>query len=147
MNDIGERMARMAELLNDPDAIVYVRDTDGRYVWVSDSYSRLLPFTREQVIGKTNRELFGDAARNWEVADVFARGTNDLLTTAEDMFDARSKRWRKFISAKLVIKVRGVLFLCGISVEVKDTQAQAYERQLGQLRARLLEQVGSLDDL
>lgn len=146
MNDIGERMAKMAELLNDPDAIVYVRDTEGRYVWVSDSYGRLLPFTREQVVGKTNRELFGDAARNWEVADGFTRGTNDLLTTAEDMFDARSKRWRKFVSTKLMIRVRGIPFLCGISVEVKDSQAQAYEHKLGELRARLIDRVGSLDD-
>jgi PAS domain-containing protein len=147
-SDVAEYMDRLVAALNDPMAIVYVRDTEGRYVWVSDSYGEQLPYTREQVIGRTNRELHGDAALNWEVADAFARGMNDFITTAEDMYDARAgyRRWRKFVSTKLVAKICGVPYLCGISVEVRDAQAQVYERRLGQLRARLIERMGRGDD-
>lgn len=143
--DLAQHMRRLADLINDPEAIIYVRDRDGRYVWVSDSYGEQLPFTREQVIGKTNRELHGDAAQNWEVADAFARVTNDFITTAEGMFDRRTRRWRKFVSTKLVVKIAGVPLLVGISVEVKDANAAAYEQKLGQLRARLIERMGQLD--
>lgn len=140
-------MVQLVAVLNDPAAIVYVRDSDGRYVWVSDSYGRELPFTREQVIGKTNRDLFGeDAARNWEVADQFTMITSDFVTTAEDLYDKRRKRWRKFVSTKLMITVEGAPFLVGISVEVKGRSAEAYEMHLGQLRAQLIEQMGQRDD-
>lgn len=147
-SDVVEHMSRLIKTLNDPMAIVYVRDTEGRYVWVSDSYGELLPHTREQVLGRTNRELHGDAALNWEVADAFARGTNDFITTAEDMYDSRPgyKRWRKFVSTKLVANIGGVPYLCGISVEVRDSHAQLYEQRLGQLRARLIERMGLVDD-
>jgi PAS domain-containing protein len=136
-------MARLAETLNDPGAIVYVRDLDGRYVWVSDSYGTMLPFTREQVIGKTNRELYGEAARNWEVADSFTQATSDFMTTAEDLYDARTKRWRKFVSTKLMLAFDGAFYLVGISVEVKDAQGLAYEQRLGRLRAELIERMGN----
>jgi PAS domain-containing protein len=72
--DVAEHMDRLLAAINDPMAIVYVRNAEGRYVWVSDSYGEQLPYSREQVIGRTNRELHGAAAMNWEVADAFARG-------------------------------------------------------------------------
>lgn len=139
--DAAEQMSQLADLLNDAAAIIYVRDRDGRYVWVSDSYGASLPFTREQVIGKTNRELHGDGARNWEVADAFAGATEDFVTTVEDLHDVRRKKWRKFVSTKLVVKFEGVPYLVGISVEVKGAQAAAYEQRLGALRARLIAQM------
>lgn len=140
---VAAHMESLAGLLNDADAIIYVRDADGRYVWVSDSYGALLPHTREQVLGKTNRDLFGEAARNWEVADMVARATSDFMTTAEDMFDARPgwRRWRKFVSTKLMVRILGVPYLVGISVEVRDAEAQRYEHQLGRLRARMIERM------
>lgn len=139
----AQQMASLAAQLNDTAAIIYVRDAAGRYVWVSDSYGQLLPFTREQVIGKTNRELFGnDAARNWEVADSFAQITTDFVTTAEDLYDTRTRRWRKFISTKLVVKFHESPYLVGISVEVNGPSAAAYELRLGRLRARLIEEMG-----
>lgn len=139
-------MEHLAELINDPAAILYVRDQQGRYIWVSDSYGQQLPFTREQVLGKTNRDLHGAAARNWEVADSFATITNDFITTAEDMYDQRRKRWRKFVSTKLVMKIEGHPYLVGISVEVDGPHAAAYEQRLGHLRARLIEEMGRPDD-
>jgi PAS domain-containing protein len=146
--DVAEHMDRLLAAINDPMAIVYVRNAEGRYVWVSDSYGEQLPYSREQVIGRTNRELHGAAAMNWEVADAFARGSNDFITTAEDMYDSRPgfRRWRKFVSTKLVAKIDGEPYLCGISVEVRDSHAQLYEQRLGQLRARLMERMGLDDD-
>lgn len=144
---IGRRMAVLDEVINDPAAIIYVRDGEGRYLWVSDSYGEQLPFTREQVLGKTNRELHGDAARNWEVADSLTRISRDFMVTCEDMFDARVgwKRWRKFVSTKMMITIEGVPYLVGISVEVRDANAEQYEQHLGQLRARIIERMGPLD--
>jgi PAS domain S-box-containing protein len=145
---VVRHMEVLTQIINDPAAIIYVRDADGRYVWVSDSYGEQLPHTREQVMGKTNRDLFGDAARNWEAADSLTRASTDFTTTAEDMFDPRPgwKRWRKFVSTKLMARVAGVPYLVGISVEVRDAEAQRYERRLGELRAQLIERMGDLSN-
>ncbi len=142
---LARHMETLSDLINDPAAIIYVRDRAGRYVWVSDSYGEQLPFSREQVMGRTNRELHGDAARNWEVADSFTRATNDFMTTCEDMYDERAgwRRWRKFVSTKLMVSIEGVPYLVGISVEVRDAAAERYEQRLGSLRAELIERMGS----
>jgi PAS domain-containing protein len=145
---LDRTMGALEELINDPAAIIYVRDADGRYVWVSDSYGKLLPHSREQVLGRTNRDLHGESARNWEAADSLARLGNDFMTTCEDMYDARAgwKQWRKFVSTKLMVTIGGVPYLVGISVEVRDAHAQKYEQELGRLRAQLIERMGPLDD-
>lgn len=137
-----EQIGRLQELINDPKAIIYVRDRHGRYVWVSDSYGQQLPFTRSQVIGKTNRELFGEAAGTWEVADGFTRATRDFMTTTESLHDPRTRRWRSFISTKLIATFAGAAYLVGISVELTDASTEAYERHLGELRAALLQRMG-----
>ncbi len=144
---VARSMENLTALLNDPAAVIYVRDADGRYVWVSDSYGQHLPYTREQVLGKTNRDLHGDAARNWEVADSLTRLTSAFIITAEDMYDERAgwRRWRKFVSTKLMVRIAGLPYLVGISVEVRDAHAQQYEQQLGRLRAQLIERMGPLD--
>jgi PAS domain-containing protein len=140
-------MESLTSVINDAAAIIYVRDADGRYVWVSDSYGEQLPHTREQVLGKSNRDLFGEAARNWEVADLVARATSDFLTTAEDMYDARPgyRRWRKFVSTKLMATIAGIPYLVGISVEVRDAEAQRYEHRLARLRVQVIERMGEFD--
>lgn len=144
---IGRHMAALDEVINDPAAIIYVRDAVGRYVWVSDSYGRHLPHTREQVIGKSNRDLYGDAAKNWEIADALTRINRDFMVTCEDMYDARPgwRRWRKFVATKLMVTIDDVPYLVGISVEVRDVHAEKYEQRLGQLRARIIERMGPLD--
>jgi PAS domain-containing protein len=145
--DVARHMEALAVLLNDPAAIIYVRDVEGRYVWVSDSYGEHLPFTREQVLGRTNRDLHGPAARNWEVADSLAQITSDFMTTCEDMYDTRPgwRQWRKFVTTKLMVTIGGVPYLVGISVEVRDAHARKYEQEIGRLRAQLIERMGPLD--
>jgi len=144
---ITRHMDALDGVINDPAAIIYVRDLDGRYLWVSDSYGELLPFTREQVLGKTNRDLHGDAAKNWEVADSLTRLNRDFMVTCEDMWDPRPgwRRWRKFVSTKLMVTIEAVPYLVGISVEVADAHAERYEQHLGRLRARIIERMGPLD--
>jgi len=144
--DLVAQISHLAAVLNYPAAIIYVRDADGRYVWVSDSFGDLLPFTREQVLGKTNRDLFGDAAANWEIADAFARVSLDFVTTPEDLYDKRTKKWRKFLSTKLTVKYRGVPYLVGISVEIKGANAERYERIVGRLRNEIMSLMGTPDD-
>lgn len=132
-------LADLQTAVDDPDAIVYVRDAGGRYVWVNDNYARLLPFTREQIIGKTNRELYGAAAAgNWESADALTTASKEFVVTTERLFDARTRRHRKFVSAKVYITIGGEPHLAGISVEIGRDRDLGLELALGKLRARFI---------
>jgi PAS domain S-box-containing protein len=134
-------MWRLEQFSDDPDAIIYIRDLQGRYVWVNDAYERLLPQTREQVIGRTNREVFGDEAANWEAADGLTVATDRFTVTEETQFDPQAKKHRRFVSTKTMIKIRGVSYLAGISIEVKDDRAASLERSLALIRAQLLDAI------
>lgn len=133
------RLEDLQTIADDPDAIVYVRDEQGRYVFVNDNYGRLLPFTREQVLGKTNRELHGDAALNWESADSLTTATRGFVVTTEQMFDKKRRRWRKFVSTKVHITLGGQPHLAAISIEIDGKRDAELEIELGKLRAKFIE--------
>jgi PAS domain S-box-containing protein len=55
---IHESEARLQNILDNTTAVVYVKDTDGRYLLVNREYERLFHVTSEQMRGKTDLELF-----------------------------------------------------------------------------------------
>jgi len=60
----AEHFRRFLAISND----VYVEyDRDGRYLFINPSGYRLLGMSPEQILGKTNRELLGDAADSLEL--------------------------------------------------------------------------------
>lgn len=129
----------LERIVADERAIIYVRDADGRYVWVNDRFDTDLPVTREAVMGKTNAEIFGaEAARAWDIADGLSRAVNSFVITPEDLYDQTSRRWRKFLSLKIPLRMQRGLFLVGVSVELVDASAIEYEKKLAGFRARLI---------
>lgn len=132
-------LADLQAAVDDPDAVIYVRDAAGRYVWVNDNYARLLPFTREQIMGKTNQQLYGaEAAANWESGDALTTASKDFVVTTERLFDTRTRRHRKFVSTKVYITLGGQPHLAGISVEISRGRSTNLELALGKLRARFI---------
>lgn len=134
-------MWRLGQFSDDPDAIIYIRDLQGRYVWVNDAYTRLLPRTREQVIGRTNREVYGEEAAAWEVADGLTMASDKFTVTEETHYDPRAKKYHRFVSTKTMIDIEGAPYLAGISIEVKDNRAAHLEHELAEVRARLLDAI------
>lgn len=136
--------ANLQRLVSDERANIYVRDAEGRYVWVNANFIADLPVDPDQIIGRTNREIFGEqAARGWEIADGLATATNTFVITPEELYDRQRRKWRKFMSTKVIITVAGERYLAGISIELLDDDAISYERKLAEFRARLIEQFGN----
>ncbi len=138
--------AFLEQAVNDPRAILYVRDAEGRYVWVNDAYDTGLPMGRVQVIGKTNRDLYGEQAANWEIADRFVAATSDFIVTVEELHDTRRKKWRRFVSTKLCAQFQGKPYMLGISIEITDPHAHRYQHTLGELRARLIARLAPFNE-
>jgi PAS domain-containing protein len=131
--------------VEDADAIIYLRDRQGRYVWVNDTYGRVLPFTRDQVIGHTNRDLYGEAAQNWEIADGLVWASRSAMITREQLQIAGCGKWRDFVSTKLILAHADTEYLVGVSVEVRSTSAEA-EQTMTAIYTKLLKlfQAGDL---
>ncbi len=70
---VGE--AQLMALLDRTSAVIYMRDVDGRYMLVNRQYERLFDVRREDIVGLTDHDLFGQ-----EIADAFRE--NDLAAIA-----------------------------------------------------------------
>src|SRR5947209_2667282 len=57
---------QLLALLDHTSAVIYMRDLEGRYMLINRQYERLFGVRREDVIGKTDHDLFPA-----EVADEF----------------------------------------------------------------------------
>jgi PAS domain S-box-containing protein len=58
-------------------AVIYVKDTDGRFLFINRRFEQLFHLTTEQIIGHTNHEIFPR-----EIADAFR--ANDLQVLARN---------------------------------------------------------------
>ena len=131
--------AALVPALDDPDVIVFIRDRDGRYVYVNDNYGRLLPINREQVMGKTNRELYGDAAKQWEMTDALTWASGTPTTTEETQWSPEERRWKRYAMTKLpALASDGKTYLIGIALEIKGKDADDYDAKLFELRSRVM---------
>jgi PAS domain S-box-containing protein len=68
---------QLMALIDHTSAVIYMRDTDGRYLLVNREYERLFKLRREDIIGLTDHDLFPeDIADDFRANDLraFARG-------------------------------------------------------------------------
>jgi len=74
-HDIRVGPDQLLALLDNTSAVIYMRDLDGRYMLINREYERLFDVRREDVIGRTDHDLFPA-----EIADEFR--ANDLHAVA-----------------------------------------------------------------
>jgi PAS domain S-box-containing protein len=70
---LHESEARFAAFMDNAQAVAYMKDQEGRYVYVNALMEQAFGRATSELLGKTDRELFGDAN-----ADVFVR-TDDMV--------------------------------------------------------------------
>ncbi len=71
----------MQAILDHSESAVYVKDLEGRYELVNDSFLRILGRQRSDVVGKSARELWGEEASASLAADRAVLEGGDALTT------------------------------------------------------------------
>lgn len=111
----------LEEVFQNAPAVVYVKDTSGRYLYVNSQYELVSGISSEEAVGRTDFDLFPKV-----VAAIY---TEDDRLTLEGGSALRFEEPapvtgsdRLFSSVKFpVIGDEGVIGLCGISVEVTDS--------------------------
>jgi PAS domain S-box-containing protein len=108
-------------VLENSAASIYAKRKDGRYTYLNHEMEALCNVVREQVLGKTDFEVFpSEIAQQWRTNDLKAMTTGQL-TVAEETID--SPRGERLVLSKKVplISASGeVEGICGISTDITD---------------------------
>jgi PAS domain S-box-containing protein len=116
---LEEQRSLLRAIVDNSPAIVYAKDLEGRNLFVNAAWERLFATTREQVVGRTDFELFPA-----ELAEAF-RG-NDLAVLAQgDAIDVvESDGAHTYLSVKFPLRrLTGEVYgICGISTDITARQ-------------------------
>ena len=108
-------------ILDNTPAVVYLKDTDGRYLLINHQYERLFHVTKDQVIGKTDYDIFPKA-----FADAFRMNDFKVLETKNSLvieeIAPHDDGMHTYISLKFPLydSVEGLYGVCGISTDITD---------------------------
>ncbi len=122
---LRERLQLLETILENSAAVIYAKRQDGRYTYINREWEAVCDMRREQVLGKTDFDLFPT-----EIAEQFR--CNDLAVMAAGKLTESEERvgtpWGEqlFLSKKVPLTSPGgeVVGLCGISTNITN-QRQA----------------------
>lgn len=111
----------LGALLESVDANIFLKDHEGRYLYVNEKSLKLYGRTLEQVLGATDAELFGaEVARTLRLVDeqVMARLQRHA---GEETFFGADGRWHHFWTVKVPMQYPGMApCLLGFATEVTE---------------------------
>jgi len=130
--------ARLQAILDNTTAVIYLKDTQGRYQLINRQFEDLLHVTREQVVNKTAYDLFPA-----QLADAFQLNDRTVLETRTPLeFEEAAPHdggIRTYISIKFPLcdSAGAPYAVCGISTDI--TERKRTETKLIGANAELLE--------
>lgn len=128
----------LAEIIENIPAATYVKNREGEYLLVNRQHEVVTGLTRDQLLGKTDAEIFpSEAAAAYRQLDLDVMAGNRTIEAEEKLTDARGER--HFLSIKFPTRDAAgtVTGICGISPEITELKKTQHE----------LERLSQYDDL
>ena len=115
-------------VLENSPAVIYAKRKDGRYTFINREWARVCDLQREQVIGKTDQDLFST-----DIAEQFR--SNDLAVLRSGRLTESEERVRTPLGEKLFLSRKVPLIspagevegLCGISTDITERRRNELE--------------------
>jgi PAS domain S-box-containing protein len=118
---LQESEARLQDIIDNAPAAIYLKDLEGRYILINRKFQILFHLAREEVLGKTDRDIFPTelADRLWEhdrqvIAEELPKEFEETFSQAEEC--------RTFLSIKFPLHNTANEFyaVCSISTDISD---------------------------
>lgn len=110
-------------ILDNTTAVIYLKDTECRYLLINNQYEKLFHVTKKQVIGKTDYDIFPK-----EFADAFRMNDRKVLETKTSLvikeLAPQDDGIHTYISLKFPMydSVDGLYGVCGISTDLTESK-------------------------
>jgi two-component system CheB/CheR fusion protein len=137
---IRESQERLLSIMNHSTSAVSLKDAAGRYEFINMRFEELFGITAEQVIGKTDQQLFSrDIAQLLRSRDLEVMGQLSAIQHLEEMVFPTSKVWLDSVRFPIFDSNGVVRAVCSQSTDV--TMKHHAEEQL-RLAAKVFDRAG-----
>ena len=132
---LDESRSLLQAVLDNSRAVIYIKDVAGRYILANHWFETLFHLTRDQIVGKTDSELFGG-----EMAEAFRENDRKVLASGVSQeFEEEAPHEdgpHTYISIKFpLFNADGVAYaLCGISTDITPRKRAEEQLKLQNLR-------------
>jgi PAS domain S-box-containing protein len=131
---------QLQALIDNTNAVIYMRDLDGRYMVVNQEYERLFHLRREEIIGLTDHDLFPiEIADEFRANDLKAASGGGPVHVEEVAPGADGPHTYITVKFRLLDGEGKPYAVCGISTDI--TARKRAEEQVRQLNAELEQRV------
>lgn len=143
-NALRKSEYRMQSILDNSTAIIYIKNIEGRYLLVNHWFEKLFALKREDIIGKTDHEIFSK-----EFADEFRKNDQKVIETRTALhleeIAPHPQGLATYISIKFPLVEDGgsIYAICGISTDI--TERKKSEDAIKQLNQSLQQQAVQLE--
>ncbi|MEM8719587.1 MAG: AAA family ATPase [Cyanobacteria bacterium P01_G01_bin.39] len=126
---LRESRERLQAIIDNSSTVVYLKDTQGRYLLINQQYETLFHITKDQIIGKTDTEIFDS-----EIASPLYINDQQVLASATSLqFEEtipQDDGIHTYISTKFPLyNSTGIPYaVCGISTDISDRKRAEAER-------------------
>jgi PAS domain S-box-containing protein len=117
---------KMQAVLDNVPAVVYLKRTDGRYVFVNHHFEQLYGLGANHVVGKTDSQLF-DAARSQQHAVADQEALDNRHSVESEEIIERDGQRRSYAIARFALRDEdGDCYgVCGVATDVTDRKKAA----------------------
>ena len=137
--EISEK--RLHAILDNTRAIVYLKEPEGRYLFVNRQFEKRFGKRREEMLGKTDHDIFPHHIAAVFRANDVAVIESGTMMEREELADVRGEK-RTYISVKfpLLDSAGDTYGVCGISTDITEHKKVAdYQQQLEDARRRRMQ--------
>ena len=131
----------LQEIMDHAPAVIYVKDTSGKYSFINQKFEKLFHIKRKDIVGKTDFDIFPeDLADKMHINDLKVLESRHAIEVEEEAPHDDGNHTYISIKFPLFNKSEDIHSICGISTDV--TVRKIHEEKLR--RSQKLESIGQL---
>lgn len=135
--DLQESLIKEKIILNNIPFMAWLKNKESRYITVNDSFAALFNTTPENIIGKTDFELFPEEqAKLFHSTDLEVINMNQKISIEEEIMTDKGNRWNQVFKSPVYDDKGNVVSAVGLARDITQEREDAKELFLRQEKIR-----------